>query len=226
MTTGLLLSGGLDSAILLGRLLEQGHRVQPFYVRCGFVWQCEEMRAAQRLVGALGALQQEAAQMGNLVVLDMPTADLYCGHWSMTGRGTPDATSADEAVYLPGYNALLLIKPILWCQLHGIPRLALASLASNPFADATTGFFAPFQAALQHATGGDIQVVRPFATCRKRQVMKMGQRYPLELTFSCLAPNDGLHCGRCNKCAERRQAFRFLPTGDPTRYALSATDDV
>ena len=31
---GLLLSGGLDSSILLGHLLAHGRRVQPFYIRC------------------------------------------------------------------------------------------------------------------------------------------------------------------------------------------------
>ncbi|MCD4728936.1 MAG: 7-cyano-7-deazaguanine synthase, partial [Pirellulales bacterium] len=42
---------------------------------------------------------------------------------------------------------------------------------------------------------------------------------PLELTFSCLSPVAGLHCGRCNKCAERQEAFRSLEMHDPTRYA-------
>jgi len=39
------------------------------------------------------------------------------------------------------------------------------------------------------------------------------------LTFSCIAPVDGLHCGRCNKCAERAAAFRLTGTDDPTPYA-------
>ena len=38
--------------------------------------------------------------------------------------------------------------------------------------------------------------------------MELGRDMPLELTFSCIDPRDGLHCGRCNKCAERQEAFR------------------
>ena len=34
--------------------------------------------------------------------------------------------------------------------------------------------------------------------------MALGRGLPLELTFSCIAPVAGQHCGRCNKCAERR----------------------
>jgi 7-cyano-7-deazaguanine synthase len=39
------------------------------------------------------------------------------------------------------------------------------------------------------------------------------------LTFSCLAPQGRRHCGRCNKCAERKRAFRQAGIPDPTKYA-------
>jgi 7-cyano-7-deazaguanine synthase len=52
----------------------------------------------------------------------------------------------------------------------------------------------------------------------KRCVMQLGRDVPLELTFSCLAPVAGRHCGRCNKCAERAAAFVHLESGDPTPY--------
>ncbi len=212
---GLLLSGGLDSCILLGSLLDQGRRVQPFYVRSGLVWEPEELRAVKRYVQALSSPDLEG-----LVVLDLPVDDLYEDHWSITGCEPPDASTADDAVYLPGRNALLLVKAGLWCQLHGIEELALGVLGSNPFADATAAFFEDIQAALNRNPGGQLRVVRPFAGLSKKQVMELGSDLPLELTFSCLAPADGLHCGRCNKCAERIAAFGLIAMDDPTRYAV------
>ena len=53
----------------------------------------------------------------------------------------------------------------------------------------------------------------------KQQVMALGRNLPLELTFSCIAPAGGLHCGRCNKCAERQNAFRDAGITDKTSYA-------
>jgi len=41
----------------------------------------------------------------------------------------------------------------------------------------------------------------------------------LEHTFSCIDPQDGRHCGHCNKCAERRLAFAALEIDDVTEYA-------
>ena len=108
---------------------------------------------------------------------------------------------------------------MLWCQLHGVGELALAPLASNPFPDATDEFFAEFAAALNRATNSRLRIVRPFAALKKRQVMELGRGYPLELTFSCIAPVEGIHCGQCNKCAERQQAFLGSGLADATQYA-------
>ena len=155
-----------------------------------------------------------------LIVLELPLADLYQTHWSITGHQPPDAASADDAVYLPGRNAILLVKAAVWCQLHGVDRLALGVLASNPFADATPEFFEQFRRALNTALGANLQVLRPFAHLTKPQVMRSGQGLPLHATFSCIAPQGGLHCGQCNKCAERRGAFRLLGMPDPTSYAV------
>jgi 7-cyano-7-deazaguanine synthase len=212
-TIAVLLSGGLDSSILLGHLLREGRRVQPLYVRCGVAWQEEELRAIGRFLLAMAT-----GQLAELVLLKLPVGDLYGDHWSITGDGVPDAHSADEAVYLPGRNALLLVKAAIWCRLNGIGELALAVLNSNPFADATPEFFAEFESALARATGGRVRIVRPFGTMSKREVMALGRGLPLELTFSCIAPRGGRHCGACNKCAERQAAFEAIDGSDPTEY--------
>lgn len=211
---GVLLSGGVDSAVLVGHLLRNSERVVPFYVRTGCVWEAAELAAIGQFSAALAD-----PKLAPLVVLDMPVADLYDGHWSLSGRAVPDQTTPDEAVYLPGRNPLLLLKPALWCRMNGVPQLAIATLCNNPFEDARPGFFESFEKMLAIATGGSIAITRPFEHLAKRDVVELGRELPLGLTFSCLAPQDGLHCGRCNKCAERRAALGSLGAGDPTRYA-------
>ena len=164
-------------------------------------------------------LLQQAARPEELVTLDLPLRDLYGRHWSVDGRNAPDAQTPAGAVYLPGRNALLTIKPAIWCGMNGIGQLALAVLAGNPFGDATDEFFRGLETTLEQATGNRVSIMRPFAKMEKREVLRLGRGLPLELTFSCLSPDAGLHCGRCNKCAERQEAFHSLEMHDPTRYA-------
>jgi 7-cyano-7-deazaguanine synthase len=216
-TAGLLVSGGLDSSILMAHLLAGRGQVQPFYVRSGLAWQDAELSALRQFMAAL-----DDARLQPLVMLDMPVGDLYGDHWSVTGREAPGADTPDEAVFLPGRNLLLAVKAAVWCQLHGVKTLALAPLRSNPFPDVSDDFFDHFEALLNRGPIGRVRIVRPFADLRKQQVMELGRDYPLELTFSCISPRGKVHCGACNKCAERQEAFRLIGRSDPTRYAAEA----
>lgn len=215
-TTGVLASGGLDSSILIGHLLKARRPVQPFYIRTGLFWQAGELPALTKFLQAVAT-----PDLAELVVLDLPLGDLYQDHWSLTGQQIPAADSPDEAVFLPARNALLLVKAAAWCQLHGIGTLALAALGTSPFDDASAEFIHDFQAAINRGSNQSLQLKLPFGGLNKREVMNLGRDLPLELTCSCLAPVDGKHCGQCNKCFERRTAFRTANIEDRTQYAQS-----
>jgi 7-cyano-7-deazaguanine synthase len=209
-----LVSGGLDSAILLAESVRQRAAVWPLYVRHGLHWEAAELAWLRRYAGAL-----DLPALRPLQALELPVADLYGRHWSVTGEGVPDAETPDEAVYLPGRNVLLLAKAMLWCRLHAVGAVALATLRGNPFPDATPEFFAGFEGAVNRATGGAVRVLRPYAALDKVEVMRRGRGLPLGLTFSCIRPTGERHCGRCNKCAERRRAFADADMADPTDYS-------
>jgi 7-cyano-7-deazaguanine synthase len=209
-----LVSGGLDSCILLAECCRRHSAVHPLYVRNGLSWEGVELTYLRRF---LEAIRKESLQP--LQILEMPVADIYGTHWSTTGENVPGADTPDEAVFLPGRNVLLLAKAILWCHLNQVSEVALAPLGSNPFPDATPAFFAAYQDVVNQAVGGRVRVSRPYATLHKTDVMERGQQLPLQLTFSCIRPIGERHCGRCNKCAERRRAFIESHMPDPTDYA-------
>jgi 7-cyano-7-deazaguanine synthase len=208
-----LVSGGLDSAILVAEAAAAGADVHPLYVHHGLYWETVELASLRRYLEVL-----ERPALRPLQVLELPVGDLYGAHWSVTGRDVPDERTPDAAVFLPGRNVLLLAKAMLWCHLHGVPAVALASLRGNPFPDATPEFFRDYQAVVNRGIGGAVAVLRPYAELTKAAVMRRGRGLPLGLTFSCLHPVLDLHCGACNKCAERRQAFAAAGLGDPTSY--------
>src|SRR5262245_47643593 len=88
-----LVSGGLDSAILVGESLQTYDAVHPLYVRGGLSWEAVELQHLRRYLDAV-----RAPALRPLAVLEMPVTDLYGEHWSLTARGVPDADSPDDAV--------------------------------------------------------------------------------------------------------------------------------
>ena len=209
--TCVLASGGLDSAVLLARLLRAGGRIWPVYLRCGLAWEAAELYWLRRFLRAV-----RSPTLLPLTVLDAPIRRVYGPHWSLTGRGVPGSRSADAAVYLPGRNLLLLSYAGLAAAQRGVTRLALGTLRGNPFPDATPGFFRAMAHGLSTALSRPIRVETPLRRLTKHQLIEAAHDVPLALTFSCLRPRGIQPCGRCNKCAERRNALQLAGISDPT----------
>ncbi len=210
-----LASGGVDSAILVADQAAHGHVVHPMYIRFGLAWEEVEEAHLRRFLDAL----TELYNVRPLTVLQLPIADVYGAHWSVSGADTPDETTPDEAVYLPGRNLLLLAKTTVWCALNGVGTIALGTLRGNPFTDSSTEFLSGLAGLASLALSHHVAVVQPFGQLTKAEVLARGRHLPLEHTMSCVAPVGDLHCQTCNKCAERRKAFAEAGMEDRTRYA-------
>jgi len=209
-----LASGGLDSAVLTAEYLREGRVVQPIYVRFGLAWESTEETHLRRFLDTL-----QGSGLRPLVTLDLPVADTYGSHWSLSADDVPDADTPDEAVYLPGRNLLLLAKSSIWCALHGYPTIALGTLKGNPFADSSREFFGDVESLVQTAVDHRLEIATPFSELDKAHVLELGRHLQLQHTFSCIDPTAGVHCGRCNKCAERQRAFEEASIDDVTTYA-------
>lgn len=217
-STAVLLSAGIDSAVLAASEARRSV-IHPIYVAAGLAWEAAERRALERLL----AFQIYGRGVEPLSTLTFPALDLYPQtHWAI--RGEPPAfDTPDEDVYLPGRNVMLLSKAAIHCARHRIPRLALGPLAGNPFPDATPEFFRAMADALSLGLAYPLEIATPFATLHKEDVVRLGVELgvPLEHTLSCMNPQGDLHCGRCSKCRERRDAFLAARIPDPTSYATT-----
>jgi 7-cyano-7-deazaguanine synthase len=206
--SAVLLSGGLDSAVLLAEEAVH-HEVQPLYVSAGLAWEPAERYVVARLLanGAIGA------HVRPLATLAVDMTDVYpSSHWAILG--TPPAYhTPDDDVYLPGRNIVLLGKAGIYCAMAGITRLAVGTLDHNPFPDATPVFRAAMQAALALGLDRPLRIEAPFSTLSKAEVVRRGMALgtPLGLTLSCMNPTGSFdnpgHCGVCSKCRERHDAF-------------------
>ena len=242
MTTLVLLSGGLDSAVLAAHEA-QTSRVLPVYVCVGLAWEAAELTMIARLLQA----PVFAGRAEPLIQVEFTMRDVYAPtHWAI--RGTPPAyDTPDEDVYLTGRNLVLLTKAGVVAAKHDAHRIALGPLAGNPFPDARPAFFASMAKSLSLGLDHAIEVTAPFLEWKKEDVIKRGVELdvPLEHTLSCMNPPTlangpasygetspkrpsaeeagrgpgPAHCGLCSKCRERRDAFVAAGVADPTTYA-------
>jgi 7-cyano-7-deazaguanine synthase len=214
--TAVLLSAGLDSAVLAAAEARRGH-VHPVYVSVGLAWESGELSALERLLAT-----PLYAPMAPLARLSFPAGDLYPPmHWAI--RGTPPGfDTPDEDVFLTGRNVMLLSKAGIHCAQNDIDRIAIGPLAGNPFPDATPDFFSAMARALTLGLDHAIEVAAPFSALQKSDVVRLGVELgvPLAMTLSCMNPAEGTHCGRCSKCRERRDAFHEAGVPDPTEYLV------
>ena len=211
-----LVSGGVESAAMLSEALRRYERVYPIYVRKGFVWETVELAHLKRLLS-----YYEAEGLADLAVLELPLRNVYKAHWSLGSNRVPGSRALDPAVYLPGRNLLLLALAGLFCGVRRVPVLWIGTLKGNPFRDAQPGFLRQMRSLLRESLGLPLRVTAPFRKLTKGQVIRRWHSLPWEKTFSCLSPKDHRHCGRCQKCAERRTGFRAAGVTDPTRYVKS-----
>src|SRR5262245_17757233 len=96
-----LVSGGLDSAVLLAEASRAYPAVHPLYIRTGLLWENAELAHLGLFLAAV-----RTPALRPLRVLEQPVNDLYGAHWSLSGVGTLAAGTPDEDVFLPGRNVL------------------------------------------------------------------------------------------------------------------------
>ena len=212
---GVLFSAGLDSAVLVALAAKTGI-AHPIYVRAGLAWEEEELRIARAL------LQSAPFRDGvrPLVELSVDMRDIFpAEHWAVKGTA-PAFDTPDEDVYIEGRNIVLLAKASVYLARARVGRVLLGPLAGNPFPDATPRFFAAMAEALSLGLNAPIAIETPLASMHKAEVIALGNQLgvPFELTLSCMQPVEGLHCGRCSKCRERRDGFIEAGVTDPTTY--------
>lgn len=216
-----LLSGGLDSAVLLAAEASEGPGVVPVYVRSGFAWEPAEAALVARLLEA----PVFAQGIEPLETLTIDLNDVYpAGHWAVTGEA-PAYDTPDEDVYLVGRNITLIAKTAVLCARRGVGRIALGPLTGNPFPDARPEFFTAMARAMSLGLDHPVAIAAPLAHLRKPEVIRMGLALgvPFADTLSCMSPVDVVHCGRCSKCRERREAWAAIGRPDPARYDTDAS---
>ncbi len=219
-----LVSGGMDSVLVLAIARELGYDVHALSVRYG-QRHTSELDAAARNAIALGAVEHK------VVAVDLRSI----GGSALTADiDVPEAPSAGIPVtYVPARNTIMLSVALGWAEVLGARDLfcGVNAVDYSGYPDCRPAFIEAFERLANLATkagveGQGLRVHAPLMAMSKSDIVREGLRLGVDLgaTVSCYQADDqGRACGRCDACRLRAEGFRAAGVPDPTRYADGAS---
>ena len=225
-----LVSGGMDSAVVVAIARAQGFAVHALSVRYG-QRHTSELDAAQRVADSLGAVAHKTVNVdlrsiGGSALTDeaitVPTdAD---GH--AVGQDAPK--DAIPVTYVPARNTIMLSVALGWAEVLGANDLfcGVNAVDYSGYPDCRPEFVQAFEKLANLATkagveGAGIRVHAPLQFMSKADIVREGVRLGVDFaqTVSCYqADDDGRACGHCDACRLRAEGFAAAGVADPTRY--------
>ena len=224
-----LVSGGMDSAVVLAIAREAGFDAHALSVRYG-QRHTSELDAAARVANALGAVAHKTVHVdlrsigGSALTEDgiaVPTDD--DGH--EIGVGIP-------STYVPARNTIMLSVALGWSEVLGGTDLfcGVNAVDYSGYPDCRPEFIDGFEQLANLATkagveGSRFRVHAPLMRMSKADIVREGLRLGVDFsqTVSCYqADADGRACRHCDACRLRAQGFDEAGVPDPTRYVDGA----
>lgn len=214
-----LLSGGMDSAVVAAIAREQGYAVHALSILYG-QRHAAELAAARRVAGALCVVEHKVLTLdlraigGSALTDDIAVPE-------EPGEGIP-------VTYVPARNTVFLALALGYAEVIGADNLFVGvnAVDYSGYPDCRPAFVEAFERLANVATragveGHRLRVHAPLMQLGKDEIVREGLRLGVDfaLTVSCYqADEEGRACRRCDACRLRAQGFAAAGVADPTRY--------
>ncbi len=224
-----LVSGGMDSAVVLAITRERGHAVHALSVRYG-QRHTSELDAAERVTRALGAVQHKTVNVdlraigGSALTDDIDVPLDTDGH--PVGQQAPK--DAIPVTYVPARNTIMLSVALGWAEVLGASDIycGVNAVDYSGYPDCRPEFVDAFERLANLATkagveGAGLRVHAPLQYLSKADIVREGLRLGVDfaLTVSCYQADErGRACGHCDACRLRAEGFAAAGVPDPTHY--------
>ncbi|HJO16097.1 MAG TPA: 7-cyano-7-deazaguanine synthase QueC [Phycisphaerales bacterium] len=217
-----LVSGGLDSATVLGMAVDAGYRCTAISFDYGQRHRCE-LRCAATVCHATGVVDHRVIELD-------PTP--LGGSTLTDGRSVPRPESAtgisQEQIpdtYVPARNTIFLSMALGLAEGIGACHLFIGvnAVDYSGYPDCRGGFIEAFEAMANLATKvgvehGCMRVHAPLLHMTKGEIIRTGLALGVDyaITSSCYDPSaQGRPCRKCESCVLRAKGFEEAGVDDP-----------
>lgn len=210
------LSGGMDSATVLAKMLDEGHEVECIGFAYGSKHNVYENNAAVQfathyqtpfkiydLSGFMSDLNSNLLKSGG----DIPE-----GHYEQENM---------SLTVVPGRNLIFASIVASIAESRGADAIALGVHSGDHaiYPDCRPEFVEALKDVIAFSTAGTVQVLTPFLTGNKTSILEWGvqNNVPYQKTRTCYKAQS-TSCGKCGSCTERLEAFQLNGLIDPIQY--------
>ena len=216
-----LVSGGMDSAVVLALAREEGLSAYALSVSYG-QRHTSELQAADRVSLALGAAAHKTVNVDLRSIGGSALTDADIEVPEAGGAGIP-------VTYVPARNTIMLSVALGWAEVLGATDIfcGVNAVDYSGYPDCRPEFIAAFENLANLATkagveGAGLRIRAPLLKMSKADIVREGARLGVDFgqTVSCYrADAQGRACGQCDACRLRAAGFADAGVPDPTHYA-------
>jgi 7-cyano-7-deazaguanine synthase len=224
-----LLSGGLDSAVVLAAAQREGFDVYTLSFDYGQRHR-HELAAASRVAERAGAREHRVLRLDLRAVGGSALTDDAIDVPKDKGAPPTADAAAIPVTYVPARNLVFLSLALGFAEARGAHDLFIGvnAVDYSGYPDCRPAFIEAFERTANLATrdgvsGTPFRVRTPLIDLSKAQIIRLGHELGVDfaLTHSCYDPvgESGRACGLCDSCRIRRDGFASAGVNDPTQYA-------
>jgi 7-cyano-7-deazaguanine synthase len=216
-----LVSGGMDSAVVLAMAREEGFAVHALSVSYG-QRHTSELQAADRVSSALGAIAHKTVNVDLRSIGGSALTDAGIEVPEAGGQGIP-------STYVPARNTIMLSVALGWAEVVGAADIfcGVNAVDYSGYPDCRPEFIEAFERLANLATkagveGAGLRIRAPLLHMSKADIVREGVRLGVDFaqTVSCYRADElGRACGHCDACRLRSAGFVDAGVPDPTHYA-------
>lgn len=217
------LSGGMDSATLLGLLLQQGCTVHC----CIFYYGSKHNKWENAAADSVLTYYRDRGFPVHKNLMDISQVlGGFSSDLLLTGGDIPEGHYANENMrktVVPGRNLIMASIMAGLAESIGAQTVALGVHSGDHFIypDCRAEFVKSLDTTIFLSSDKKVEVSAPLANDDKFSILQKGfsllPPVPYELTRTCYK-DQPLSCGKCGSCCERLIAFEEMGLKDPVEY--------